>query len=96
MVYLHTEDRYDYLEFYDGWDTSASLIRSLDSELGSAGVNVTSTDRYITLYFYTDGRDTSKGFHLTYWMFCKCYPTYLILLYLSCVTCVRFADQYSW
>ena len=59
-----TESCCDRLRIYDGASTSSYLLRSLSGT--GYGVTVTSSGRYMHLYFYSDGSVTDYGFESTY------------------------------
>ena len=60
---VNTEDRYDYLDLYDGEDANGATLDYATGEEYHIGTRV-STGSFLTLYFHSDESSTHSGFEL--------------------------------
>ncbi|XP_025102604.1 deleted in malignant brain tumors 1 protein-like isoform X3 [Pomacea canaliculata] len=65
VLYAAFEQRYDYLNIYDGMSNSSNLLAGISGTLASPA-SYNSSGHYLLLHFHTDYNKVNSGFNLTY------------------------------
>lgn len=61
-----TDENFDFVYIYDGWNESASLIASITGLLPISPTGYISSQRYMLVQFATDISVVSRGFNATF------------------------------